>query len=114
MEPLRISDAVQRETKWSGAALIYRVVCQVIDPASIVRHRTRRSMPLRAAFGGGLTASIDRLRPMPRSAAVIDGSSCGMGCRRFRYLIADGSVEPNQEFAHHRYHDHLARLAPRT
>jgi hypothetical protein len=97
---------MQREREQSGASLIYRVGCQDIDPTSIVRHRARRS---REPLGGG-GAALDRLRPMPRSAAVIDGSSCRASGRWRDVIPVEGiayrSVEPDQQFSHHRDHDH--------
>ena len=69
---LCVPDVVQREQ----SEVVHRrstvLLCQSIDQAAIVRHRARRSRePLRGGY-----AARDRLRPMPQSATVIDGSSC--------------------------------------
>ena len=69
----------------------------------------------RRAFGGGLRPALTTCARRRKSAAVIDGSSCRKRGRTSHLLliesIADGGVEPHQEFAHHRNQDHLAWFA---
>ena len=90
----RVPDAGQRERTQtsvrslrkldccaSGASLIYRVACQAIDPAAIVRQRARPSRPRRAACGGGLRPALTAGARCRNRPPLIDGSSCPTGGR---------------------------------